>query len=172
MAISGMPNEAFIAETLELEFKAIQPPDYWTTVRDVEWVNYPMVTGPPTNPVASQDLYASQETHSVRLWSPDSGMGESRAQNTAELTRSMGLQLAWVVKAAKDLQRQIFLARADITTLLYVNLGRDRPGYTGQNDWGLTVRELMKLTSDPIAPGTAIIWGLYAIEFRSPIHKG
>jgi hypothetical protein len=172
MAISGMPNEAFIQETLELEFKAIQPPDYWTTLRDVEWVNYPMVTGPPTNPVASQDLYTSPETHSVRLWSPDSGLGETRQQNTAELTIAMGLQLAWVVRAPRDLQRQICLARADIRTLLFVNLGRDRPGYTGQNDWGLTVVEQVKLSSDPIAPGLAIIWGLYGIEFRAPIHKG
>lgn len=173
MAVSGMPFEAFIAETLALEFKAIQPPDYWTTVRDAQWPDYPAVIGDnPSDLKVNPAALASQEMHSVRLWSPRSGLGTSREQNNAELTIGMRLLICWVIKCSKDIARQIFLARSDIRTLMFVNAGRDRPGYAGANNWGLTVFEESPIDTDHLDPGLAVLWGSYIVESRAPIHKG
>jgi len=172
MVGASVPAEAFVAETLEQEFKLIQPQNFWTTVRDAAWPSYPAVIGPPSALLPNPAMLESEEQHSVRLWSPMDGMGTSRPQNNVELTIAMNVLVAWVVKDKPNLARQIFFARADMRNLMQGNKERMRPNYTGQNDWGLTTLGVGTLVTDYLDDGIAVVWGTWSVEFRFKLPKG
>ncbi len=172
MAVSSLPNTAFTAETLELEFRAVQPPDFWTTVRDVLWPNYPEFVGSTVTPELNPMMWATEEQHAVRLWSPGEKAGVTRQSNNQEFTIAMQVFVAWVTKCGKELQRQVFLARADLRNLLLGNMERNRPGYTGANTWGLFTLEASPMVTQFIEPGLAVTTWLVDVEIRNPMRKG
>jgi len=170
VAISGEPNLAFIMETLKMEFSLIQPPDFFTTLRDVDWPEFP--------DEAIDMVAASESQHSVRLWAPFHGGEGSRQENSSELSPIASITCGWVVKGTSEVQRQMALATADVQHLMQDNPARDRPGYSGPNTWGLFTRktpgtriqwEIPKVAQ---SYGIGIVWSFWDVEYRHPMPMG
>lgn len=173
MALTSMPLAAFLAETIEIKFRSIQPPSYWTTVKDAEWADFPPVLGDATTLSVNPLALTSQEMHSVRLWSGPTDDGTSKETNNVRYTLSDRLISAWVVKVKKGLARQILFAKADLFNLMVAGDNQHRrPGYAGNDAQGLTTFMLKPMTVDYIDVGLAVIWGDWGVEYEFQSPKG
>jgi len=166
MAVSGQPNLDFVAETIGIEFRAIQRPDYRMSVLTVL---------EPDFSESARNLLLTVEAPAICYWTIDRDpYSPTREENTAEYTPVMGLLVCGIVKGVRIQQQQRFLD-VDIDHVLMGNPGRDRPGYTGANTWAglLTRRRLGTRTLYDIPePGVGTIWAKYDIDYRSPFPGG
>jgi hypothetical protein len=170
VAVGGEPEGAYLAETLEIEFRQVQPPDFFTSVKNVEWPDWGAFIGKDYSEV-NPKLLEVEAQHSVWMWVAGESVGVSREENIAQFTNALQVRVAWVVKSPKEVRRQILLAMADLRHVMEGNSGRVRPGYTGPNTYTFTTQRAV-IEIENVSPGLAIIWSIWPIEYGSPFPAG
>jgi len=171
VSVGSLSNFAYIMESLEAEWRTVQPPTYFTSVRDAKWPTFP--------PEATESLTATDVAHSVFLWKDRTKRRGSRQENNVELSPVAKVLIAQVLKDTVDVQRQMALAEADLIHLMEANPARnhvDNPA--GPNNWGLFTRQAAEADIEWMMPkdaqsyGIGIVWSLWDVEYRHPLPMG
>lgn len=166
MAVGGIPNVEFVAETLGLEFNAIQQPDYYTSVKTVD---------EPDFSETARGMVIGVEAPAILYWTVDRDPeSPTREENNAELTPMLGVLVIAIVKG-QNVQRQQRLIDVDIEHVMLGNCGRNRPGYSGPNTWaGLMTNRRAGTRSIYDIPdlGVGLVVSRWDIDYRSPFPAG
>lgn len=157
-------------QTIEAEWRRVQPPDFYTTVKDATWPSF----GPDDDAIELL-LGDSGDPHFVRFWIDGIGDNAFREENNAERSPFIQVWTAYVVKSSKELQRQMALATYTMKQLYLGNEERNHPEYTGQNTWGLFTAQTPGVPIRWRYPrvaggyGIGIVWGSFDVGYREAI---
>ena len=172
MTTSGTePVLNFVMKTVESEWTKVQPPTYWTTVKDAGWPTF----GPDAEEMIAAD---SPERHFVRFWVDSVGQNAFAEENVGYLYPFVRVWTCYVVKGSADLQEEMAMATATMQALYLGNPDRVNPEYTGTNTWGLFTRQSPGVPIQWRYPkvgasyGIGFVWGAFDIGYQHPWPKG
>ena len=167
---------AYVLDRVDQEWKAVAPPNFFTTVRDSDFPNF----GPPEGPSDADTLISdSTEDHFVRHWVEAVFPEGFKEDNVGELSPIVKVSSVYVVRAPNKLQRQMTAATTTMMALYLGNPDRgDTENYSGQNttglfttldrSWGIRWR----YPKHAGAGGAGLVWGMWNIGYIHPWPKG